>query len=421
MSGPQVPTEGLSTYVSANADGTYTANYSGISSLVDQKAPNFGAALAAGIEQGLEAAAVADLAIGAVLLATQIGAAATASTVAAAAAGSAAASGTLLGAAAGASATGVGIAVAIVVAVPAVLLAAWPAQPGTGCCGTDTTKPYGSCDPADWRWEGKNGVPTPCGAPGTWVAGPAAFPPGSPKTFDPGNVQNAVSWVNAVIEETWNKTNTCWSIAPPLAPILASAVTQWNASHAGPSVTIRRRVNTTCQGVFGGNPYSQPNQPESNEPIAVALNGLAMSGQGPSQPWPKPGVSFNQWSGGSNPADTIYLPTNVAVVPENATMTLSLNVGPLIQRAATPAPQAATPAPQAAKKTGAATGIALAVGGAALATAAGVGIFAAVKGIAYDEAWGRLWGALKSQVEGSGTALATAHPTRLLARGVVSR
>jgi len=285
LAGPQAPSTDTSQYLTQNTDGTYSVNTDGLSQLVVAQSPSFGAALEKGLVDGIEAATIADMAVGAVVLATTEGASVALSAVAA---GDAA---TLLGAAGGASLTGVGVAVGLAVLVEVALLSAWPAQSGPGCCGSQQlttaqatallTPPiggqpptqaqiarlvnFGTCDPGEFNdWSRQQWVFTD--SPIFW-----------------SSLQgSAEEFLDAVVEGVFAASSTCWSVAPPLGPILGSAVASWNATHQSSSTrTISRTVNNSYEFTFGGSKQTYTGQPYSAEPISVALNELAMASSSP--------------------------------------------------------------------------------------------------------------------------------------------
>lgn len=366
---------GVSSYFTQNADGSYSVNTDGVAAALDEKTPNFGDALEKGLVAGLAVEAVVDIAVGAVAYATTAGAAAAAATTAAAVAGSTTATATLTSAGA---AAGAGL-LAVPFVLAAVLLTAWPAQAGPGCCGTDTGQPFGSCDPGefnDWNrqpWTQQSNPPF-------W----AIVHDGSAEEF-----------LNTTVQTVFSKTATCWSVAPPLGPVLLRAVAAWNAAHAPTTKrTISRSVNNTVSSTFGGQTSQVAGQPYSSEPIAVALNELALCGSG---------ICGN--------ADPSKGPVPDVSPPQiGATMSFTVNDGPLVSPGQLRPVKMNPPKSQSGAGVHPAAKIALGVGGAAALTAAGVGVFALVEGIGYREAWGRLWSKLVDETRASGGLLTRSVP-----------
>lgn len=341
---------GPSQYVSQNSDGTYTVDTSGIASALDSKSPSFGAALEAGLLNGLEVSAIATAAIGAAVIAAESGAAAAAATVAAAAAGDAAAASAL--AAAGATAaTGVGIIAAAVILLT-VLYELGQATSGPGCCGTDQSQPYGTCSQQqiaqDFQWDGQQWQLTDHPVLWATVAG------------------SAEEFLNGVVEQTFNSLTTCWTTAPQLGPILSRAVEAWNKTHAATTTRrITRTVNLVLPYTFGGSVSFSMTQPESTEPIAVALNELAQN-----------------WTTDSNG----NVVSTGAIVPVNATMGITVNDGPLLS--SLPNPQNKVPSTSSSSST---AGKAVAVAGVVAAGAGGLYLYAQHQGITMGQALRRIF------------------------------
>jgi hypothetical protein len=367
---------GVSSYFSQQSDGSYSVNTDGIAGQLAAKDPSFASALTAGLVAGLEIEAVVTLAMGAVSIAATEGVAAasglivTAATGVGTAAGASAAS-TLT--TAGAAAGGAVLAVPFVLA--AVALAVWPAKAGPGCCGTDTSQPYGSCDPSGWAWINQlwvSGNGNYGSFPGAGLYTPPA--PGSPEEF-----------LDKTIETVFNKSNTCWSIAPPLGPLLTASVKAWNDAHSSSSTrTISRKVNNTVPGgTFNG--AQQPavtGQPQDNEPISVALNALAVNGGG---------------IGGCTPSTCpAALVPDVQPPPAGSVMSITVNTGPLLTGSQLPLPihlhPGATPAPASHVARNIALGTA-GVAGAGLLTAF---VVAQVKQTTTEEILKRAWRSTKS-------------------------
>lgn len=307
--GPAAPScrhglSGPSDYFYQQSDGSYSVNTDAVAGALASKDPSFTQALTKGLVAGLEIETIVTLAMGAVSIAATegIGAATTlvvtATTGVGTAAGASAAS-TLT--TAGAAASGAVLAIPFVIAAVAVAL--WPAKAGPGCCGTDTSQAYGTCDPSEWAWVNQawregNGVYGEGPLVGFYP--PAA--PGSPEEF-----------IDATIAAVFNKADTCWSIAPPLGPVLTAATKAWNDAHSSSSTrVITRTVNNTVPGgTFGGQPQPDvPGQPQDSEPISVAMNMLAMCGGGI--------------------CGSSQFPPDVQPPAAGATMTIEVNTGPLL-------------------------------------------------------------------------------------------
>jgi hypothetical protein len=279
----------MSSYVSSDGSGGYSLDTGAISAAYNSKGGmSFGQALETGIEASLEVATIVDLAVGAAIYATEFGVDAAVTLITTVATGTAAAAtaaaSTLI--ATGAAAGGIAGVTAL---IPLVLLAAWPAQAGPGCCGTQQLTPdqakallnpggfgppptqdqinnmvsFGTCDPGqfnDWSRQ----LWTNCDGAQPWTGSNA--PTDSPDYF-----------LDTLIQLVFLKTSTCWSIAPPLGPILARGVEAWNNTHS-PSTTrtISFPVNTTCPSTYQNTTSTSTGQPFSTEPMAVALNQSAM-------------------------------------------------------------------------------------------------------------------------------------------------
>lgn len=401
----------LSGYVSASADGTYSVDTSSLGAEVDAVAPNFGNALEQGLIQGATAATITSVAVGAVALAAQSGVTLAASTVytALTAVGTTAGSDALGTLEAAGAASGVGIAVGLAVLVPTVLLTAWPAQAGPGCCGSAQltvaqatallTPPFGgppptqvqiqklinfgTCDPGEFNdWTRQS-----------WYQGDS--PP-----YWSTVTGSAEEFIDDAIQAVFAATSTCWSIAPPLAPIAARAVQAWNNTHA-PSTQrkISRTVNNSVPFTYQGNVSQNPGQPQSPEPLAVALNEQV-------QNWTTDG-SGNLVSSGFT-------------VPAGATVSYVINDGPLLASYLPPLkPIRVGRGGQAGGQAGGGHPVRntlLAVAGTAAATAAGISIWALLTGQAQSEAFSRaakfVWG---KSAEGA-QPLVEANPAKLLGR-----
>src|SRR5262249_41835266 len=114
-------------------------------------------------------------------------------------------------------------------------------------------------------------------------------------------------FIDGIVQGVFHRTASCWSVSPPLAPVLARATQAWNNTHSSSSTrTITFPVNVTCASTFGGSTTQLPGQSYSAQPIAVALNEAALSSK----------------------------------LPANSTLSFSVNTGPLVKTQ----PQAPSPA-----------------------------------------------------------------------------
>jgi hypothetical protein len=187
---------------------------------------------------------------------------------------------------------------AVVLAVPELLLTLAPASAGTGCCGVAPFTREGAIDflrqmrdplhllppaqhnfmPAEsdirnlLMYSGQGATAAPCD-PSEYAWGGSYTPPPA---------GSAEAFIDGVIRAAYEQANGCWSYmaAAEYPMVLAAAVGAWMRAHPDQPVTLSRRVRMTVHhdAVPGGfAAYDQPDQPQDNEPISVALNFASMT------------------------------------------------------------------------------------------------------------------------------------------------
>ena len=261
-----------------------------------------------------------------------------------------------------------------VFAVTALLLAIDPASGGPGCCGTDTSQRYGTCDPAQFAWNGPNG-PGAADAGGStqwdghnWVNGPP------PPDFTPSNPWEL--WIASFMFAAFANTNDCWHFATPQWYVaqFAHAVAGWNLAHSPSSTTeLTRMVNVIVPYQFGSGSGFNVQQPSAwTDPIAVALNFGSMT----YGPVADPQLGYPAITGSLAPIDGLA--------------SVTINTGPVVSTSGTGA-TGPTPAPApapASSSSSSSTGTAVVVG---------VGLLGAVLALGW---WGlgkpASWDALKA-------------------------
>lgn len=237
------------------------------------------------------------------------------------------------------------------------------AQEGQGCCGSpDLSNPYGTCPSSQFTWASAFGSSPPTETPGSF------------QEFFSNVCQAAFSafyrcWVSDpkgsgnVVQGITNTTGAEQQFAGLLVP----AVAAWNKTHVGTgsaqytssgapipgsggSIGISYEVNT--YGTFNG--VKQPGMPISGDPLAMALNAIAV---------------------GAN--------SSGATIAPNSILGFDVNNGPVISQ------QVALP--QATTSGSAAKSIAIGVGVAAAAVAGGIGVVALTTGTSYGAAATSTW------------------------------
>ena len=174
------------------------------------------------------------------------------------------------------------------------------AQGGPGCCGTDTSKPWGTCDQTtidSYKFSQYFGEPWP----------PQVPPAGSFEEF-----------AYPLIRAAWDSKVSCWIEPFGILPAtIALAQASWNATHDGSST---RTISYLCNVSPGVDPsgflppccYTGPGGADGmgRNPIEAALNAIASASQS------QKGML------GTGPDDTL--------LPLNSTMTITVNAGPPI-------------------------------------------------------------------------------------------
>jgi hypothetical protein len=245
------------------------------------------------------------------------------------------------------------------------------AQEGQGCCGSpDLSNPYGTCPSSQFTWASAFG------------SSPSTETPGSFQEFFSNVCQAAFSafyrcWVSDpkgsgnVVQGITNTTGAEQQFAGLLVP----AVAAWNKTHVGTgsaqytssgapipgsggNIGISYEVNT--YGTFNG--VKQPGMPISGDPLAMALNAIAV---------------------GAN--------SSGATIAPNSILGFDVNNGPVISQQVLG--DIGTPATEGSSSSGSSLATSIALGVAALAGASllGTAVYARVKHQPYKKVWGGIW------------------------------